>query len=343
MSDDFLSADDLRAWVEQGVHEPTAEERLAAWERQVRAEELRVRLEAEEDEAWEDERDRRHRRRNRRIVAAGWLVVFALIAGLLVRTFALSDDRRAASAWAALDRADVGTRVGSGEMPSPPISVSPTPLGAPIDAPSKRGPYEFVSMQPGSDAPVTYDPCRPIHYVVNHTGQPNDAENLVTDAIERISEVTGLQFVADDLTDEEIVPDRQPYQPDRYGDRWAPVLIAWGTPDDTPLLAGSVAGFGGSTQYTVTDQAGISRSVYVTGEVVLDGPQIANIIRLDRDGLDGARAVVLHELAHVVGLDHVDDPTQLMNPVSQPGVTDFAAGDLRGLRQLGLGACVPGI
>ena len=34
-------------------------------------------------------------------------------------------------------------------------------------------------------------------------------------------------------------------------------------------LAGSVAGFGGSTQYTVTDQAGISRSVYVTGEVVL--------------------------------------------------------------------------
>ena len=97
-----------------------------------------------------------------------------------------------------------------------------------LDVPSKRGPYEFVSMQPGSDAPVTYDPCRPIHYVVNHTGQPNDAENLVTDAIERISEVTGLQFVADDLTDEEIVPDRQPYQPDRYGDRWAPVLIAWG-------------------------------------------------------------------------------------------------------------------
>lgn len=341
MSDDFLSADDLRAWVEQGVHEPTAEERFAAWERQARDDELRLRL--DEDEAWEFERDRRHRRRNRRIVMAGWLVVFALIAGLVLRTFDQSDDQRAASAWAALDRADIGTRVGTGQMPSPPTSVSSTPLGTPIAAPSKQGPFEFVALQRGSDAPVTYDPCRPIHYAVNHSGQPNDADDLVTDAIDRISEITGLQFVADEITDEAVVPDRQPFQPDRYGDRWAPVLIAWATPDDTPLLAGAVAGFGGSTRYTITDELGVSRSVYVTGEVVLDGPQIANIIHLDRDGLDGARAVVMHELAHVVGLDHVDDPTQLMNPVSQPGVTDFGAGDVRGLRQLGMGACVPGI
>lgn len=48
----------------------------------------------------------------------------------------------------------------------------------------------------------------------------------------------------------------------------------------------------------------------------------------------------MHELAHVVGLDHVDDPTQLMNPEGT-GVTEFAAGDLAGLAVLGGGQCVP--
>lgn len=48
----------------------------------------------------------------------------------------------------------------------------------------------------------------------------------------------------------------------------------------------------------------------------------------------------MHELANVVGLDHVDDPTQLMNPEGT-NVTEFAAGDLAGLARLGGGQCVP--
>ena len=58
------------------------------------------------------------------------------------------------------------------------------------------------------------------------------------------------------------------------------------------------------------------------------------------EGSRYARAVVMHELAHVVGLDHVDDPTQLMNPEGTD-VTEFAAGDLAGLARLGGGQCVP--
>ena len=54
-----------------------------------------------------------------------------------------------------------------------------------------------------------------------------------------------------------------------------------------------------------------------------------------------ARAIVLHELGHLVGLAHVANPTQLMLPEASPGVVDFAAGDLTGLAQLGAGACVP--
>ena len=34
-----------------------------------------------------------------------------------------------------------------------------------------------------------------------------------------ITQATGLQFVYDGLSDEPVAEDREPYQPDRYGDR----------------------------------------------------------------------------------------------------------------------------
>ena len=45
-------------------------------------------------------------------------------------------------------------------------------------------------------------------------------------------------------------------------------------------------------------------------------------------------------LRHLVGLDHVTAASQLMYPQSQPGVTDFGAGDLTGLAAVGRGACL---
>lgn len=60
-----------------------------------------------------------------------------------------------------------------------------------------------------------------------------------------------------------------------------------------------------------------------------------------QDGRQVVRAIVLHELGHLVGLGHVTDATQLMYPEGQPGVTDFGAGDLAGLAALGRGTCRP--
>ena len=50
-----------------------------------------------------------------------------------------------------------------------------------------------------------------------------------------------------------------------------------------------------------------------------------------------------HEFGHLVGLDHVDDPTQLMYPSTSPAVSTFGGGDLAGLAALGSGACAPNV
>ncbi len=55
------------------------------------------------------------------------------------------------------------------------------------------------------------------------------------------------------------------------------------------------------------------------------------------------RETAEHEIGHLLGLAHVKDPTQIMNPVSTGAVPDYAAGDQRGLEQLGRGRCMPDV
>jgi len=59
-----------------------------------------------------------------------------------------------------------------------------------------------------------------------------------------VPRATGLRLVYDGPTTES-TKDRDAYQPDRYGDRWAPVLVTWATTrevpdfdDDVPRQAG---------------------------------------------------------------------------------------------------------
>ena len=55
------------------------------------------------------------------------------------------------------------------------------------------------------------------------------------------------------------------------------------------------------------------------------------------------RAVMLHELGHLVGLDHTSDRHQIMFSESQYNVLDYGGGDLRGLALLGKQACYPNV
>ena len=72
----------------------------------------------------------------------------------------------------------------------------------------------------------------------------------------------------------------------------------------------------------------------MSGEVVFDTDQPA-LARGFGAGLSRGN-LVLHELGHVVGLDHIGDRTQLMHAsIHQDSPNGYAAGDLAGLARLG--------
>ncbi|MFE7629956.1 peptidase [Kocuria sp. NPDC057446] len=217
--------------------------------------------------------------------------------------------------------------------PPPGVGAARAPLGAPPVVEDAGG-YRFMDSPDPGQPMVAYDPCRPVHYVVRPDGAPPGGGQLVEEAVAEIAAATGLRFVAGGTTTEGPAEQRAPYQPDRYGRQWAPVLIAWADETELPGLAGNVVGLGGSTPR----QAPGRPFVYVTGQVVLDAPGLARVLE-HPDGAAHVRATVVHELAHVVGLAHVDDPTQMMHPAG--GVTSLSAGDRAGLAKLGAGQCVP--
>jgi len=201
-----------------------------------------------------------------------------------------------------------------------------------VTGPAGTGGFAFA-VEHGDGSPVTYDPCRPLHYAIDLRGAPAGARRLVHRAVVRVQAATGLQFVYDGTTTERPIDHRGLVHP--TDDDWPPVTIAWATEDEEPRLAGRIVGIGGSTR--VGSDADLR---YVTGRIVLERATFHELLRTPQ-GAEKATAIVLHELGHVVGLSHIPDPAQLMYAETAPGVTDFAPGDLRGLALLGAGRCRP--
>jgi hypothetical protein len=189
--------------------------------------------------------------------------------------------------------------------------------------PQGVGSYQFLQTQRGSDQPVAYDPCRPIQVVVNPEGAPDNYDDLVDTGLAHTGAATGLKFTRVGLTDDrKVTTGGLP--------RRRPVLIAWATPEEVPDLAGKVAGIGGSVAVGPP-----GRMRYVTGQVMLDRDLFASF---DAGEAASAQAIVDHELGHVVGLGHVEDPGELMY---EHGLerTAYGPGDREGLARLGSVDC----
>ena len=187
-----------------------------------------------------------------------------------------------------------------------------------------------------SGRPVRFNPCAPLHFVINPAlAPPNGVEDMRA-AIEMTAEASGLRLVYDGITEEVPVPNRPAYQPDRYGDRWAPVLLAWTdglTPGGAETDAEGRRPIAMATSHHEINEDG--EAVYVTGAAVFD----ATVTEL-REGFGGQTwgQAMLHELGHVLGLAHIDAPASVMNPVIGLRAAQWGGGDRAGLWALGIGA-----
>lgn len=209
------------------------------------------------------------------------------------------------------------------------------PLATPEPAPSGTGGYQVLEHEDdGSRIPVRWDPCRPIHYVIRAGGAPPGGEAAVFRSVALVEQITGLRFSYDGQTAETPRADRPTQDIPRYGDRWSPVLVAWTTPQEYPAMTG-YAGLGGPDAVSGSTPG---HRRYVTGVVLLNRDHLSQVVSWD-DGQARLQAVVLHEFGHLIGLDHVNDPAELMyrQPTVHPG--GFAPGDRRGLAALSGGPC----
>ena len=193
--------------------------------------------------------------------------------------------------------------------------------------------YKYSSILDG--VPVRWNPCQVIHWRSNTAAGPVGGLTVLKEAVVHIAQITGTIWMYDGATS--TVP-RTAVLPTVPSNTNRPVVIGWTDGAHSDLLAGKpaqVLGMTRTTWFGVDDGMGHRVAATRAAVVALD--------RTDRLPLRGAqswKATALHELGHVMGLDHPSSSSQLMAAML-PNVTDLQTGDRTGLTRLGKAAgCV---
>lgn len=215
---------------------------------------------------------------------------------------------------------------------------------APAVEPGEATGYEFLYTDTSGEPTGLFSPCEPVQYQVDTTYEPEGARLYLDMAIMDLENATGLVFQFAGNISIDVLAD--PSQLDEDG----PVKIVFlPNPQFNELRAlqgdsnpDEPLAFAGPSVLSLN----IDREQFIAtgGRAVFDSSWIIEELSYSSDGVD-LRATTtymtfVHELAHVLGLGHVNDETELMHPVqSQANESGLGPGDLAGLARAGQGAC----
>jgi hypothetical protein len=233
------------------------------------------------------------------------------------------------------------------------VLVVPATVGSQADAAGEQFRVHSWPDPNGNHHLIRWDPCTTVTYAVNvrKAGKSRAARSSALadtrEAMRRAAVRTGLTFKFVGRTSE-IPRDAAKSWADRQ--RAAEIVIAWVDQDRQatrsnlliPSGDGYVSGTGGWVwkAWTLKSkwQLAIGR-----GFVVINSDHNRRYSRGFGSGYTRG-ALLLHEIGHSLGLDHVGSTSELMYPqMLNRAKSDYKLGDRTGLRKLGeSNGCIPG-
>jgi hypothetical protein len=210
------------------------------------------------------------------------------------------------------------------------VAAAPAANAAQGSAPANSYTSIFAEESP-EFVGAGWDLCAaPITWSVDVSAlKPKAATARITDlewALEAWGHAAGITFQytgQEELDlDEEVVELRSKIQ----NDRTRHVSFSFVTRNSTDLLSKTVVGLGSPMAQSVSSQGATTASI-------IGGSAIFSVDFLAGASKKQARALMLHEIGHVLGLGHTDDDSQVMHPILD-GETTLGVGDLAGIRSI---------
>jgi len=192
---------------------------------------------------------------------------------------------------------------------------------------------EFAYFPDFGGKPPYISTCKPIEFVIRRNAGPTNGDQLVLEAIRRLADATGLEFEWKGFTDSMFDVNQRRTKYSWESDR-DPLWIGWAAESEVPSFrstddpGGTVLGIGGPISISRAD----GTVEIIGGSVVLRSG--GGLPQLFGPG-ETLGNVILHELGHAFGLDHVNAEDQLMNPsISNNSPDGYGPGEMLGLRSI---------
>jgi hypothetical protein len=268
-------------------------------------------------------------RTRRRLGPLGAMVAIGVAAAYLVTRgpapTALGVNDRAAVLHAAT--AQVGELAPVAETLNSRVSATATTRAR--TSPKSSRLYRFLLLQPDHVTPIRWNPCRAVHYRIALNGLvPPSEVRPVQIAFQAAGKALGgVRFIDEGLTSV------TPTTVEDSGRAGVDIVFAFALPGSGPdrsaLLTGWEAGRGGFAAAGTAGPDGRVVEHPTHGSVVIDAGKWQMMDRQQRSIL------YLHEIGHVVGLDHPLDSHQIMSSGAYDLPPHYQKGDLEGLALLG--------